>query len=74
MTAQQKQQLLSVGQLLNQVSSVGAFIGAIIIIVQIGEYKGTMETTVNNHERRIERIETKVEACELQISAHHGEK
>lgn len=74
MTAQQKQQLLSVGQLLNQVSSVGAFIGAIIIIVQIGEYKGTMETTVKSHDRRIERIETKVESCELQISAHHGEK
>jgi hypothetical protein len=69
MTAAQKQAVLSLGQLLNQVSSIGAFVGAIVIIVQIGDYKGRTEATMVNHERRIDKLENISDDCKNRITA-----
>jgi hypothetical protein len=74
MTAQQQQKILSIGQLLNQVSSVGAFIGAIVIIIQIGDYKGRTEATIEQHERRILRVEAISEKTERDFAVHESKE
>jgi hypothetical protein len=67
MTSQQKN---AIGSMLDRISSTGAFLGAIIIIVQIGDFKGRIETTVANHERRIEKVEFDIVCVERELSGH----
>jgi len=74
MTAQQKKTVSEITNIINQVSMIGAFLGSIVTIMMIGEFKGRVETTILTHDRRIDRVEAKAELCELKISSHHGDE
>ena len=67
MTAQQKSGLHA---MISSFSSIGAFLGSVYIIIQIGEFKGQMEARVASHEQRLSKDESDIVQVNTRLDYH----
>ena len=67
MTAQQKSGLHSIVQ---TVASIAACTGIVFLIMQVGEFKGTIEQKLVAHEQRITKNEAAISVLDLRLDDH----